>query len=318
MNQSKKTLLSGIKPSGRPHLGNYFGAMKQFLELQEEYASYIMIADLHALNTVQNAQEMQENIYNLAVDYLTIGLDPEKTVIFKQSDVPPHAEMTWIFDTLTTMPYLMRAHAFKDAEAKNKEVSVGTFNYPVLMASDILLYSPDIVPVGKDQKQHVEIARDLADKFNRTYGETFNMPKEYILEHVQTVPGIDGQKMSKSYKNYIPLFAEDDEIRKLVASIVTDSNGGIPQNVYAIHQLFRDEEYLKKLYAEHEGKYKALKDALAEDIIAFVTPLREKRKAIAEDRAYVLKVLSEGAEAARTQADDKLLQAKKNCGLILE
>lgn len=314
----KKTILSGVKPTARPHIGNYFGAMKQFVDLQNEYNSYFMIADLHALNTVKNAKELEQNTLDLAIDYLAIGIDPAKSVIFKQSDVSAHSELTWIFDTLVTVPYLQRAHAYKDAEAKNKDVHMGTFNYPVLMAADILLYSPDLVPVGKDQKQHVEITRDIAEKFNSTYGETFKLPKEHIIDSVETVPGVDGQKMSKSYGNYIPLFAEDDEIRKLVMSIVTDSSGALPENVYAIHKLFRDEEYLKALYTEHDGKYKILKDHLADDIIAFVTPLRIKRKAIAEDKEYILKVLREGAAAAKAEADDKMAEVKKKVGLTLE
>src|SRR3989344_901430 len=163
----KKILLSGVKPTGRPHVGNYFGAMKQFVELQGDYETYIMIADLHAIITVQNKKELEENTVGVLLDYMAIGLDPKQLTIFKQSDVAVHAELAWIFECLTTMPYLMRAHAYKDAEAKNKEVNAGLFNYPMLMAADILLYDADVVPVGKDQKQHVEYARDVAEKFNR-------------------------------------------------------------------------------------------------------------------------------------------------------
>src|SRR3989338_7087422 len=176
--QAQKRLLSGIKPTGRPHIGNYFAAMKQFLEMQDEYSCYFMIADYHALNFIQDAKVMKENILGLMLDYLAIGLDPKKCVIFKQSDVSEHTELAWIFDTITTVPYLERAHAYKDAIVKGKEVSIGTFNYPMLKAADILLYSPDVVPVGQDQKQHVEYARDTAQKFNRIFGETFKLPKE--------------------------------------------------------------------------------------------------------------------------------------------
>src|ERR1035438_2166752 len=164
---AKKILLSGVKPTGRPHIGNYFGAMKQFVDLQDKYDCYFMIADYHGLNLIKNGEEMRKLNLNLAIDYLAIGLDPKKSVIFKQSEVSAHTELAWIFDTITTMPYLMRAHAFKDAEAKDKEISVGTFNYPMLMAADILLYDTDVVPVGQDQKQHVEYSRDTAQKFNR-------------------------------------------------------------------------------------------------------------------------------------------------------
>ena len=220
--ENQKIMLSGVKPTGRPHIGNYFGAMRQFVELQNDYRTHIMLADLHALTTVKNAKQLKADTLDLAIDYLAIGLDPNKVTLFKQSDVPEHSELAWIFDCITTMPYLMRAHAYKDAEAKNKELDVGTFTYPMLMAADILLYDTDVVPVGKDQQQHVEYVRDTAEKFNRLFGETFKLPKAMILEAVETVPGLDGQKMSKSYGNTIPLFAKDAEIKKLVMSIVTD------------------------------------------------------------------------------------------------
>src|SRR3990167_4953469 len=223
---SKKIFLSGVQPSGKPHIGNYFGAMKQFVDLQNEHDGYVFIADYHALHSLRNPKEMSENIKNVVLDYLALGLDPKKVTFFKQSDISEHTELAWIFDTITTMPYLMRTHAFKDAQAKNKEIDVGTFNYPVLMAADILLYGSDLVPVGADQKQHVEIARDIAEKFNHTYGEGgqfFKLPKAIIMKDVAIVPGTDGRKMSKSYNNTIPLFAEYEEIKKCVMSIVTDS-----------------------------------------------------------------------------------------------
>lgn len=314
---SKKILLSGIQPSGRPHIGNYFGAMKQFVEFQGSYSCFFMIADYHALNAIQDPNEMRENIINLAIDYLAIGLDPKKSIIFKQSDISEHTELAWIFETLTTMPYLQRAHAYKDAEAKNKEVSVGLFNYPMLMAADILLYDTDIVPVGADQKQHVEITRDTAEKFNRIYGETFKLPEAKILPNVAVVPGIDGRKMSKSYGNTIPLFAEDAEIEKLVMSIVTDSSAGIPKNVYEIHKLFHSEAELAKLYKEHKGKYKALKEALSSDIQSFIRPLREKRKEIAEDTNAVLNILKDGGNRAKEKASKKMDEVRGKVGVKL-
>lgn len=313
---NKKRLLSGIKSTGRPHIGNYFGAMKQFVDLQNEYDSVIMAADYHTLNFVHNAAEMTNLTWDLIIDYLAIGLDPKKVIIFKQSDVSAHTELCWIFDTITTMPFLMRAHAYKDAEAKDKEISVGAFNYPVLMAADILLYSPEIVPVGQDQKQHVEYARDIAEKFNHIFGETFKLPKELIVENVAVIPGIDGRKMSKSYNNHIPLFAEDSEIDKLCMSIVTDSGSDIPQNVYAIHKLFKTEDELKAIYDEHKGKYKILKEKLAEDIKAFVKPLREKRRLIAEDTDYIRQVIKEGGERAKEIADKKLKEVKERIGVL--
>src|ERR1035437_9865652 len=268
-------MLSGVKPTGRPHIGNYFGAMRQFVELQNTFSGYVFVPDLHALISLQNKDELKQNIIDVVIDFLAIGLDPKKITIFKQSDVPAHTELAWIFNCITTMPYLMRAHAYKDAEAKNKEVNVGLFDYPILMAADILIQDADVVPVGQDQKQHVEYARDIAEKFNRIFGDTFRIPEEIIMENVANILGTDGRKMSKSYNNTIPLFAEYEEIKKCVMSIVTDSSGDIPQNVYAIHKLFRDEAELKKIYAEKAGKYKELKELLIEDLEKFIAPLRE-------------------------------------------
>lgn len=311
----KKTLLSGVKPTGRVHIGNYFGAMKQWVDLSGDYDCYFMIADYHALNFIQNGAQMKDELLNLALDYLAIGLDPKKCVLFKQSDVPAHTELAWIFDTITTMPYLMRAHAFKDAEAKDKEISVGTFNYPMLMAADILLYDADVVPVGQDQKQHIEYARDTAQKFNNTFGETFKLPEDLILKSVAVVPGTDGQKMSKSYGNTIPLFASPEEIQKAVMGIVTDSGGDVPKNVYEIHKLFKTEAELAPIYEEHKGKYKALKEALIADIEAFVKPMRERRHELMQDIPAVMKILEEGAQKARAKADAKIAEVRMKIGV---
>jgi tryptophanyl-tRNA synthetase len=313
----KKILLSGVKPTGRPHIGNYFGAMKQFVDLLNsgKYECYFFLADYHALNFIQNAAEMRQNSLDLTIDYLALGLDPAKATLFKQSDISAHTELTWIFDTLVTVPYLERAHAFKDAEAKNKEINVGTFNYPVLMAADILLYDVDVVPVGQDQKQHIEYARDIAQKFNNAFGETFKLPQELILEQVAIVPGTDGRKMSKSYSNTIGLFATREEIAKAVMGIVTDSSGEVPTNVYSIHKLFKGEDELKTLYETNKGKYKILKEALIEDVDAYLKPLRERREKIAADPETVMKVLAEGAVKAKVKADKKLAAAKKAIGV---
>jgi tryptophanyl-tRNA synthetase len=311
-----KTILSGIQPSGRPHIGNYFGMMKQMIDMQKEALVYALIVDYHALNSIQDAEKMREFTRDVVVDYLALGFDAEKNVLFKQSDVQEHTELAWIFDTITTMPYLMRGHAYKDAEAKGKEVSVGTFNYPMLMAADILLYSPDIIPVGQDQKQHVEFTRDTAEKFNRIYGETFKLPESLVIEDLQTVPGVDGRKMSKSYNNYISLFAEDSEIEEKVMGIVTDSSGERPENVYAIHRLLKSEEELKPIYEENIGSYKKLKEMLIEDLKAFIAPMREKRAAIAGDENRVREVLEKGAERAREVAAQKMQEVKKAIGVI--
>ncbi|MFA6445991.1 MAG: tryptophan--tRNA ligase [Candidatus Paceibacterota bacterium] len=317
MTTNKKTLLSGVKPTGRPHIGNYFGAMKQFVDLQDKNDCFIFIADYHALTSVQNGAELSKDSLDVALDYLAIGLDPKKVTLFKQSDIPQVTELAWIFNCLVTVPYLSRAHAFKDAEAKNKEINVGVFDYPVLMAADILIQQSEIVPVGKDQKQHVEIARDIAQKFNNTFGETFKLPEPLIFADVETVPGIDGQKMSKSYGNTIPLFATDEEIKKTVMSIVTDSSGGVPKNVYAIHKLFRPTVELDKLYAEKAGKYKDLKEALIADIQAFIAPLRAKRALLEQDKDQVLQILKEGGERAKARAEKLMTEVRQKVGLVL-
>ena len=317
MMASSHTLLSGIQPSGRPHIGNYFGAMKQFVGLQSDYDCFFMVADYHALTTIQDAKVLEENIRNLVIDYLAIGLDPGKSIIFKQSDISEHTELAWIFETITTVPYLERAHAYKDAVARKKEVSAGLFNYPMLMASDILLYDTDVVPVGADQKQHVEIARDTAEKFNRIYGQVFKLPEAKILPEVAVVPGIDGRKMSKSYGNTIPLFAEDEEIEKLVMGVVTDSGTGIPKNVYEIHKLFRPETELLSLYQSKAGKYKDLKEALIANIKNFIRPLRDRRKEIAADTNAIRAMLLMGGRRAKERAHAKMEAVRRKVGVAL-
>jgi tryptophanyl-tRNA synthetase len=319
---SKKRLLSGVKPTGRPHIGNYFGAMKQFVDLQGEYESFVFIADLHALNFIQDKETMRELTKDLILDYLGIGLDPEHCTIFKQSAVPAHTSLTWIFDTLVTVPFMMRAHAYKDAVAKDMEPGMGLFNYPVLMAADILLYSPDIVPVGKDQKQHIEYARDIAGKFNNQYGELFKLPNGLILEEVEIVPGTDGQKMSKSYGNTIPLFGTDEEIQKAVMSIATDSRGKEEEKnpddmvLYQIHKLFNNSAELKAQYTQGLG-YGDAKKMLIADIISFVTPMRERRKKYEDDPKLVEEILLKGAMKANDVAMKKLQAVYEAVGLTI-
>ena len=322
MSKTQKILLSGVKPTGRPHVGNYFGAMKQFVDMQGDYRAFVMLANYHALTTSHNPAEIRRNTLDLAIDYLAIGLDPAKVIIFRQSDVPEHTELGWIFNCLITMPYLARAHAYKDALAKNEEVTVGTFDYPLLMAADILLYDADVVPVGQDQKQHVEIARDTAEKFNRLFAPVFKLPEPLIMKAVAVVPGLDGQKMSKGYGNTIPLFATDDEIRRLAMTIKTDSKGvedaKSPEtcNVFALHKLFsvggkngNQLADLEKRYRQggKEGiGYKEAKEILAENMIAYLRPMRERRAGIAADPEAVEKVLQNGATLARDRARQKM------------
>ena len=320
----KKRLLSGIKPTGTIHLGNYFGAMRQFVEMQDVYDSFIFIADLHAITTVQNREELSRNILNVTMDYLACGLDPKKICLFKQSDLPEVTELTWYFNCLTTVPYLERATAYKDAKAKSKEANVGLFDYPMLMAADILIQDADIVPVGSDQKQHIEYARDTATKFNNAFGETFKLPEPLILKEVATVPGIDGRKMSKSYGNTIPLFGTDADIKKAVMSIITDSKAPADKknpdecNIFAIHKLFlRGEalETLRKKYEDGGLGYKEAKDMLYEEIISFIKPMKEKREYYEKNLNEVKNILKEGATKARENIKEKMQLIRNNVGV---
>jgi len=322
----KPILLSGVKATGNPHIGNYFGAIKQFVDLQATHDSYVFIPDLHSLTSVTDAQTLQNNIFETAVTYLAAGLDPKKVTIFKQSDVPQVTELTWIFNCLTTMPYLMRAHAFKDAEAKNKEINVGVFDYPILMAADILLPNADVVPVGKDQEQHVEIARDIAEKFNARYGETFTLPKAIIKEDVATVPGIDGQKMSKSYGNVISMFASDEEIEKLVMSIPTDSTpvdqpkDVVTNNIFKIHALLLDEQEKEVLRIKYETpglSYKEAKALLITDLQTFIRPFRERREYWVQNPKKVHAILKKGGKKMNKRAEQRMKAIRERIGLTL-
>ena len=263
---AKERLFSGIQPSGTLHIGNYFGALKQWVDMMQKYDCLFCIVDYHALTTVRDPALLRTNTTEGVKDLLAIGIDPAKCILFKQSDVQEHPELAWIFECLVTVPFLMQAHAYKDKTAKGIEATARLFNYPMLMAADILLYDTDIVPVGEDQRQHIEYAREAAAKFNGAFGETFKEPKEMILRDVGVVPGTDGKKMSKSYGNTIPLFGTKYEITKAVMSIVTDSAAESPINVYAIHALFRDREYLSNLYKTNKGKHKEPQETLIEQI----------------------------------------------------
>jgi len=233
----KKRLLTGLQSSGDLHIGNYFGALKPFLDMYEEYDSFLMIADYHALTSVRDPEQLRKNVINVVKDYLAVGVDPEKAIIFRQSDNQDHMELGWVLDCMVTVPFLMQAHSYKDKVAKGIEPNAGLFTYPMLQAADITLYDVDVVPVGEDQRQHLEYTREAVGKFNRAYGENLlKEPQEKIYDSVGVVPGIDGAKMSKSYGNTIPLFGTLEETEKAVMSIVTDSTGERPENVYAIHR----------------------------------------------------------------------------------
>lgn len=318
--EGKKRLFSGMKPTGRIHIGNYFGALKQFVDLQDEYEEFIFIANLHALTGTPTKEELIADTEALVLDYLSVGLDPEKVVIFKQSDVPAHTALTWIFNCLVTVPLLSQAHAYKDAEAKKKEVNVGTFDYPVLMATDILLYDTDVVPVGKDQTQHVEYAREIANKFNNKYGTLFKEPKEIVLKDMGIIPGTDGQKMSKSYGNTIALSATDEEIAKAVMSIPTDSRTPDEEKnpdeliLYQIHKLFDSSTELRASYTKGLG-YGEAKKLLIAAIISFLTPIRERRAWYAQNPELVREILLKGAVKANEIAMAKLQKAYEATGL---
>lgn len=322
----KKRLLSGIQPSGLLHLGNYFGAIKQFVDLQNEYESFIFIADLHAITTIKDREVLSKNILNVTMDYLACGLDPNIVCLFKQSDIPEVTELSWYFNCITTMPYLERATAYKDAHLKSKEINVGLFDYPILMAADILIQDADVVPVGADQKQHIEYARDTAIRFNATFGDTFKIPEALILKEVSIVPGTDGKKMSKSYNNTIPLFATDEIIKKAVMSIVTDSKTPLESkdpnlcNIFAIHKLFLNSselEILAKRYTDGGMGYKESKDMLYNEIIDFIKPMREKREYYENHIDEVIKILKEGGIKAKNNISLKMNIIRNNVGVNL-
>jgi tryptophanyl-tRNA synthetase len=321
-----KRVLSGIQPSGKIHLGNYLGASRQHIEMQEEFECFYFLADLHALTTIRDPEQMRNATYDLAVAYLALGLDPKKTTFFKQSDLPEHAELCWILDCITKVPFLERAHAWKDAQAKGKkEISVGLFNYPILQAADILLYNPDLVPVGQDQKQHIEMTRDIAQNFNNIFGETFKLPEPYIKEEVAVVPGTDGKKMSKSYGNTIDIFASEKELKKQVMNIVTDSKAleesKDPEscNVFKLYKLIAqpaEAEAMAEQYKAGGYGYGHAKTDLLNKILEHFAEAREKYDELHPQTDYIHKILQQGAEKAKVTAAATLKQAKKKIGYI--
>src|SRR3989338_1599130 len=308
-------LFTGLQSSGTLHIGNSVGALKPFASLCAEYDSFLMVADYHSLTSLKDAAAVRANTLEVVKAYIAAGIDPGKVVMFKQSDVSEHTELAWILECQVTVPFLELAHAYKDKVQKGLEANAGLFNYPMLMAADILLYDADVVPVGQDQRQHVEYAREAAAKFNTAYGQTFKEPGERIQEEVAVVPGVDGQKMSKSYKNTIPLFGSDEDTKKAVMSIVTDSSGDVPQYVYAIHKLFKTEAELAPLYDANKGKYQALKEALAADINAYLAPMRAQYAALTDDD--VKKVLADGAQKAKAVASKKMSDVRQKVGVSL-
>ena len=318
-------ILSGIQPSGSLHLGNYFGMMRPAIELQEQGEAYYFIADYHSMTSLFDAEERRRNTLDVALDFLACGLDPKKTVFFRQSDVPEVTELTWLLMTLTPMGLLERCHSFKDKTARGIPVNAGLFTYPVLMAADILIYDSNVVPVGQDQKQHVEVTRDIAIKFNEQYGKTFVIPEPRIRAATAKVPGVDGAKMSKSYGNTIEIFGAEKPLRKRIMSIVMDSRTpdepkpDADQNL-AI-QLLRlvapedvAREYEERLRAGGLG-YGDLKKKLFECYWEFFAEPRQRRQELEQNLDYVHEVLRDGAERARAVATRVLSRARRACGV---
>ena len=315
MSNSKRRLLTGLQSSGTLHIGNYFGALKPFVDTYEEYDSYLMVADYHALTSLRDPVALHANIINVVKDYLAVGVDPSKAVIFRQSDNQDHMELGWVLNCMVTVPFLMQAHSYKDKVAKGLDANAGLFTYPILQAADIALYNIDVVPVGEDQRQHIEYAREAVGKFNRAYGEVLKEPAEMILDSVGVVPGIDGMKMSKSYGNTIPLFGTKEEIEKAVMSIVTDSSGERPENVYAIHRLLKSAAELDPIYEAHKGRYGDLKKTLADDLETFIAPMRERRDSITDEQ--VKAVLADGVARAKTVSNETIEKVRSAIGIAL-
>ena len=317
-------ILTGIQPSGTPHIGNYFGAMRQIINIQDKGETFIFLADYHSLTTAPEPEQLRKNVLELTLNYLSCGVDPEKAILFRQSDVPQVCELTWILNNVTPVGLLERAHSYKDKIAKGFAPNNGLFSYPVLMASDILIYQSNLVPVGKDQKQHLEITRDIAIKFNNQYGEVFTIPEELIPEEVAIVPGTDGQKMSKSYNNTIEIFGEEKPMRKKFMSIKTDSKGmDEPKDpdtcsIFQLYKLFaspaQQEEMRAKYLAGGYG-YGHAKQALFEAYLEFFAPMRKRREELLANMDYVHAILKAGGERARAEASRTMDTVRKRVGL---
>jgi tryptophanyl-tRNA synthetase len=318
-------VLSGIQPSGSLHIGNFFGMMRSMIQWQEKSELFCFIVNLHALTTVTDGALLARNTLEAAMDFLALGLDPEKSCFWVQGDVSEHAELTWILNNHTSMGLLERSHSYKDKLARNLTPNAGLFNYPVLMAADILLYQANLVPVGRDQKQHLEIARDIAGAFNHAHGQTFVLPEPGIDEGLATIPGIDGQKMSKSYGNAIDIFLEKEELKSRVMAIVTDAKAVSdikdPDtcNIFGIYRLFVDSEAqaeLRERYLKPGLKYSVVKKELVEIIWNFFAPYREKRKELAGKPDKVRRIMADGAVKAKKVASITMDVVREKIGLI--
>jgi len=326
MEVKNKRILSGIQPSGILHIGNYFGAIRQFVQLQEQNENFIFVANYHSLTTITDPNVLRQNSLDVVIDYLALGLNPEKTTLFLQSDIPEVTELAWILSTVTPMGLLERAHSYKDKVANGISPNHGLFAYPVLMAADILIYDSNYVPVGKDQKQHLEITRDIAEKINITFGEgTLTIPKELIQKDVAVIPGIDGRKMSKSYNNTIDIFAEGKPLKKQVMAIVTDSTPleepKDPDNSHIIdlYTFFASEDALKLMrdnFLAGNYGYGHAKKELLQAITEYFEDARERRKKLVADMGYVEDVLKTGATRARAAAQEVMERVRSRTGLL--
>ena len=323
-------ILSGIQPSGILHIGNYFGMMRPAIALQAEGEAFYFIADYHALTSLQNPAALRENVRRVAIDFLACGLDPERAALFLQSDVPQVAELAWILGTVTPMGLLERCHSYKDKTARGMQASAGLFTYPVLMAADILIYDSDVVPVGKDQKQHIEVTRDIAVKMNEIYGRDlavgpiFKLPEARIKSETETVPGIDGQKMSKSYGNTIDIFGDEKETRKRVMSIVTDSSPvEAPKDpdsstIFQLYSLFAAKEESEKMrdaFRRGGTGYGDFKKQLFAKLWEYFEPMRKRREELLADPGYIDGVLERGARRANEVADQVMTRVRSAVGL---
>ncbi len=317
-------ILSGIQPSGALHIGNYFGMMKPAVALQAEGEALYFIADYHALTSVRDPRTLRENSRRVALDFLACGLDPERTTLFRHSDVPQVTELAWILSTVAPMGLLERATSYKDKLARGLPATVGLFNYPVLMAADILIYDSDVVPVGKDQKQHIEITRDLAVKMNETFGEIFKLPQARIRADTGTLPGIDGQKMSKSYGNNIDIFGDEKEMRRRVMSIVTDSTpveapkDPAKSTIFKLYSLVASKDdiaTMRESFLKGGTGYGDFKKQLFEKLWEYFSPMRKRREEILADKSYIDSVLEKGATRANEIADQVMKVVRESVGL---
>ena len=319
-------ILTGLQPSGKLHVGNFFGAMEPAVRLQDTGEAFYFIADYHAMTSSQNPVALRENVRELAIDFLACGLDPARAVFFRQSAVPEVNELAWFLSTVCPMSLLAKCHSYKDKTAQGIAANHGLFAYPVLMAADILLYDSNRVPVGKDQKQHLEVTRDLAVKFNETYGEgTVVLPEPIIREDTALVLGLDGRKMSKSYNNTLPIFGEEKPLKKLIMKITTDSTPVEDpkptegSTILALHKLFASPADYAAMVADHERGgvgYGDLKKRLAESYWDYFAPMRARRAEILTDPSYVDEVLAAGALRAREEASKVLARVRRAVGLI--